>query len=76
MIDTIHLFTQIRKKAGKSSFKPDHEFIKKAVDEFKIRKGEIKLVEFCEDEFDLFRGPFKEKIHSQTVQHFNGELWK
>ena len=54
MGDTFHLFSQIRKKAGKSNFKPDSEFIKNAVKEYKSRGGVIKKVAFCNDECNLF----------------------
>ena len=55
MIDTIHLFTQIRKKAAKSSFKPDSEFIENAISEFENRGGVIEKVKFSHDEFNLFK---------------------
>ena len=54
MGDTFHLFSQIRKRVKKSNFKPDSEFIKNAVKEFKNRGGVIKKVAFCNDECNLF----------------------
>jgi len=45
-----HHFSQIRRRSPKSNFKPGSIFIENAIQEYKIRGGVIKEIEFCMDE--------------------------